>query len=92
VPPETCPNCGADLPRNARACPDCGSDDRTGWSDRAGFDRLEVPDPEDFDRDTFYREEFGLPSPRRSHSSQRQWIPWVGAILLIALVWWWWPF
>ena len=23
--PETCPNCGADVPRGALACPECGA-------------------------------------------------------------------
>ena len=31
--PEVCPNCGADVPRNAKSCPECGSDESTGWSD-----------------------------------------------------------
>jgi NMD protein affecting ribosome stability and mRNA decay len=29
---EICPNCGADVPRNAKACPECGSDENSGWS------------------------------------------------------------
>ncbi len=30
-PPEVCPVCGEDVPRNARACPACGADERSGW-------------------------------------------------------------
>ena len=58
VPPETCPNCGADVPLNAHACPGCGADERTGWSERAHADNLGLPDDE-FDYDDFVQEEFG---------------------------------
>ncbi len=30
-----CPNCGAEVPINAKACPECGSDEETGWSEAA---------------------------------------------------------
>lgn len=43
-PPETCANCGADIPRNARACPECGADERTGWRDQDVYDDLDLPD------------------------------------------------
>ena len=56
--PEVCPNCGADIPRNAKACPGCGSDEKTGWSETAYASRLGLPD-EEFDHDEFVREEFG---------------------------------
>ena len=64
--PETCPNCGADVPRKAKACPECGSDERTGWSDGAHAQSLGLPDDE-FDYDEFTQREFGKPqrSPRR---------------------------
>lgn len=57
MPPEICPHCGAEVPRNARACPECGSDESTGWSDRATADRLGLPD-EEFDYDEFVQNEF----------------------------------
>lgn len=77
--PETCPVCGADVPRGARACPGCGSDDSTGWSERAQAQTLDLPDDE-FDYDEFVKEEFGKPRPRRL-----PWL-WIGtAILLLAL-------
>ena len=25
TPPDVCPNCGAEVPRNAKACPECGA-------------------------------------------------------------------
>ena len=81
MPPETCPNCGADIPPNARACPDCGSDEKTGWSDSACAGRLGIPD-ENFDYNEFVKEEFGGRSvkPRGIH-----WLWWVTALVLVLL-------
>ena len=62
--PETCPNCGADVPARARACPECGADEKTGWSDEARADALGLPD-ESFDYDEYVKREFG---PRKSGS------------------------
>ncbi len=64
--PETCPNCGADVPRNARACPECGSDENTGWSDGAHTQSLGLPDDQ-FDYDEFVAREFHKPkrSPKK---------------------------
>ena len=56
--PEVCPNCGAEIPRNAKACPECGSDEKTGWSETAYASGLGLPD-EEFDYDEFVKEEFG---------------------------------
>ena len=62
-PPENCPNCGADVPANAKACPACGADEKTGWSEEAYVGGLNLPD-ESFDYDEFVRagiwEEEGL--------------------------------
>lgn len=43
-PPDSCANCGTDLPRNARACPECGADERTGWRETSVHDGLDLPD------------------------------------------------
>ena len=83
--PETCPNCGADVPRGARSCPDCGADGRTGWSERADEDRLGISDPEDFDHDAFVRREFGGPGSERRPT----WVWVVAVVLLLALLGWW---
>ena len=56
--PETCPNCGADVPRRARACPECGSDESTGWSEDARGQSLDLPD-DNFSYDEFVQREFG---------------------------------
>ena len=55
--PETCPNCGADVPRNAKACPECGSCDETGWSEGATASGLDLPE-EAFDYQDFVEREF----------------------------------
>ena len=80
--PETCPNCGADVPRNAKACPGCGADESTGWSDTAYASGLGIPD-EDFDYEKFTKEEFGHGNrvkPRGIH-----WIWWLTAVVLLGL-------
>ena len=75
---ETCPNCGADVPPNAKACPECGSDDQTGWSEEAYTSSLDLPE-EKFDYDDFVEREFGRqsPVPRGIH-----WVWWLTALLL----------
>jgi uncharacterized membrane protein YvbJ len=81
IPPETCPNCGADVPPDARACPECGSDEQTGWSAEARADGLDLPE-ENFDYDDFVKREFGAtkPLPRGIH-----WFWWVIALLIVIM-------
>jgi hypothetical protein len=84
---DICPNCGAEVPENARACPGCGSDERTGWSEKAGVDGLDLPD-EDFDYEEFAAREFGAKKSVRPRGVKRFW--WVIAVLvLIAIVMLW---
>ena len=80
--PEICPNCGADVPRGARACPECGSDEQTGWSEEAQTGGLDLPDDEPFNYDEFAAREFGgkKPVPRGIH-----WVWWLVAIGLALL-------
>ena len=42
--PAECANCGAAIPRRARACPECGADERTGWreNDATRYDGLDL--------------------------------------------------
>lgn len=85
--PNICPNCGAEVPLNAKACPECGSDEQTGWSEEARYDGLDLPDDE-FEYDDFVKQEFGGKgsAPRGVH-----WIWWVVAIVLtVGLVLFWW--
>jgi uncharacterized membrane protein YvbJ len=84
VPPETCPNCGADVPPNAKACPECGADEHTGWSEEARYDGLDLPD-ENFDYGDFLKREFGKKKRLPVH-----WFWWlVGLLLTIGLLWLW---
>ena len=78
MPPGTCPNCGADVPPNAKACPGCGSDEKTGWSDSAYAGKLGLPD-EEFDYNEFLKEELGGERKPRGVS----WFWWAVALLLI---------
>ena len=79
TPPETCPNCGAEVPRNARACPECGSDEQTGWSEEAHVDGLDLPE-EKFDYEDFVEREFGSKNPV-PHGIHCFW--WVIAVLVL---------
>ncbi len=80
MPPETCPNCGAEVPPKAKVCPECGSDEQTGWSEAARTDGLDLPN-EHFDYDDYVKREFGGqgPVPRGVH-----WFWWVIAALAAA--------
>jgi hypothetical protein len=80
--PEVCPNCGAEVPRNAKACPECGSDEKTGWSETAYAANLGLPD-EEFDYDEFVKEEFDA---GRARPRGIGWLWWVIALLAAILV------
>jgi hypothetical protein len=43
-PPAECAQCGAAIPRGARACPECGADERTGWREASVYDGLDLPE------------------------------------------------
>ena|ERR1044072_6204144 len=79
MPPEICPNCGADVPPDAKACPECGSDENTGWSEDAHRESLGLPD-ENFDYEDFVKREF---SEEKVKPRGLQWFWWVLAFLLI---------
>ncbi len=82
--PETCPNCGADVPPHAKACPECGACEATGWSEEAKADGLGLPD-DSFEYDDYVRREFGQEKlvPRGLH-----WFWWATAAALIAALLW----
>jgi hypothetical protein len=77
--PEICPNCGAEVPRNAKACPECGSDEQTGWSEETKADGLDLPE-EKFDYEDYVKREFG---PKKVVPHGISWFWWVAAILVI---------
>jgi uncharacterized membrane protein YvbJ len=79
--PDVCPNCGADLPRNARVCPECGSCDETGWSQGADSGGLDLPD-DSFDYEGFVEREFGEKKPALK-PRQIPWFWWVVAIIVV---------
>jgi zinc-ribbon domain len=58
VAPDTCPNCGADVPPRSKACPECGACEKTGWSAEAEIGDIGIPE-ESFDYDEFTKREFG---------------------------------
>ncbi|MGA9451172.1 MAG: zinc-ribbon domain-containing protein [Verrucomicrobiia bacterium] len=84
MPPEICPNCGAEVPPDAKACPECGSDEQTGWSEKAHADNLGLPD-EEFDYDKFVKEEFG-PTPSRTKPRGISWLWWIIALVIAIVV------
>lgn len=69
--PESCPNCGAEVPPGAMACPECGSSAETGWSESAAADRLGLPD-ESFNYEEFIESEFGA-RPSKPSTAKRFW-------------------
>ncbi|MGA2750992.1 MAG: hypothetical protein ABSG59_19665 [Verrucomicrobiota bacterium] len=80
--PETCPNCGADVPSGAKCCPHCGADEHTGWSEEAYASSLNLPD-ESFDYDDFVQREFNekkSPVPRGV-----KWFWWAAAIVVVVV-------
>ena len=80
---DVCPNCGADLPRNAKACRECGSDEKTGWSAETHVGGLDLPD-DNFDYDQFVENEFG--GKARIKPKGLHWVWWAAAILLLLML------
>ena len=80
-PPAECANCGASIPRHARACPECGADERTGWRQTSIYDDLDLPEA------AWSEEREAKP---RSTSPRVNGVPWywwgVGAVLLVMLI------
>jgi hypothetical protein len=85
-PPDACANCGAHLPRSARACPECGADEHTGWRDTSVYDGLNLPEDAWRDDSMPARHEAGSGWPRRE-GYRFPWYWWcVGALLIGALI------
>lgn len=83
MPPEICPNCGAEVPPKVKVCPECGADESTGWSEEARYDGLDLPDDR-FDYEDFVKREFGgetRPAPPRGVS----WPWWAVALAVLVL-------
>ncbi len=89
-PPAECANCGAAIPRRARACPECGADERTGWreNDATRYDGLELPEEAFADDDAASAAASRRPRPVPRVNG----VPWywwcVGVVLLASLLLW----
>jgi ribosomal protein L40E len=88
--PEVCPNCGAEIPERAKACPECGSDEQTGWSEKARYDSLDLPE-DNFDYDEFTKREFGKPkkSPAPHGIHWFWWVIAIGVLVALAVMFLW---
>ena len=76
--PDFCPMCGTEVPERACACPECGADEKTGWSERARYHELGIPD-DSFDYKDFVEREFNGKKPKRKLG----WLWFVAALLLL---------
>ncbi len=80
-PPEECANCGATIPRHAKACPDCGADERTGWRETSVYDDLDLP------AEAFEDADAASPAPRAQPTvNGLAWYWWAAAVCLLLLV------
>lgn len=84
APPEECANCGATIPRGAKACPECGADERTGWRESSLYDGLDLPEEA-------FEDESERPDSRRDSPAPRingiAWYWWLaGVVTLILLI------
>ncbi|HEV2695765.1 MAG TPA: zinc-ribbon domain-containing protein [Verrucomicrobiae bacterium] len=82
--PETCPNCGTEVPPKAKSCPECGADERTGWAEDAHVSGLGIEEEKEFDYENFVKEEFGggTRSPKPQGISWYWWVTALGLLLL----------
>jgi len=86
MPPEFCPNCGAEVPRTAKACPECGSDEKTGWAEEAAYSGLDLPE-ENFDYQDYIRKEFGQRTPVPSGTHWFWWVVGLGLVASLIMLW-----
>jgi predicted nucleic acid-binding Zn ribbon protein len=83
-PPEECANCGAAIPRHARACPECGADERTGWRETSLYDGLDLPD--EAWHDTPGEPADRAAQPPRARLNGIAWYWWLAGVLLLAVL------
>jgi hypothetical protein len=86
-PPEECANCGATIPRRAKACPECGADERTGWREASIYDGLELPDQawRDGDDDEDATTKRARATPRVNGIAWYWWCVGAGLVVLLVL-------
>jgi hypothetical protein len=75
----TCPHCGEEIARKAKACPYCGSDESTGWSEGTYLDGIDLSDDESYKE--AHANEFGSDV---QWWRQRLWIV-VTAVVILAI-------
>jgi predicted nucleic acid-binding Zn ribbon protein len=82
-PPTECANCGAAIPRNAKACPECGADEKTGWRETSIYDGMDLPDEA-------WRDDTDAATQEKTDIARVNGVPWywwlVGVLLLVLLV------
>lgn len=86
-PPDECANCGAPIPRHAKACPECGADERTGWreNEHTRYDGLDLPEAAFADEDSDDARHRPSTPP---HVNGLAWYWWVvGVALVLAFGW-----
>jgi hypothetical protein len=85
--PEECANCGASIPRGAKACPECGADEQTGWRETSSYDGLDLPDTAFEEADRHFRRDGR--TPRINGIAWYWWLVGVALLLLLATGHWW---
>lgn len=75
-----CPHCGERIKRDAKACRHCGSDDRTGWSEAADLDAVDLPEDDDYAQSL---EDEGLAPRTRAKASNRLALAAVSLLLIL---------
>lgn len=79
-PPKECANCGAEIPRHAKACPECGADERTGWRETSVYDDLDLPESAYADEGDNSRKRYG------NRVNGIAWYWWMAGVALIILL------
>lgn len=81
IPPEECANCGAAIPRTAKACPECGADERTGWreTDETRYDGIDLPA-------TAFEDENTSTPARTRQVNGLPWYWWLVGVILLGLI------
>ena len=74
----TCPVCGADVPRRAKACPDCGACEKSGWSENRYLDGVDLPG-EDWDGR-------GSSSRRLGNGGSKSKVQWLWMVVAVLIV------
>lgn len=82
-PPAECANCGAAIPRNAKACPECGADEKTGWRETSIYDGMDLPEDA-------WRDDADTTTPGKTDVTRVNGVPWywwlIGVVLLALLI------